>query len=382
VAGYYANISWLDAFVGRLLAELETRGLRDDTLIVFVSDNGMGAEQPIAGTGQGKGTLYEMGFRQPIVVSWPGHVPAGVTRTDLVPTRDIAPTLLDYARADALEDGDGRSLRRALETGAPAGRDRIVGSFHMPTPRNNGFWVRTPRWRYLTAADGREELYAIDVDPYEQTDVAALHPDLLEEFRADVAAWQAHGADGRAMVDVAGHIRDENGAALAGETVELRGRSDAGHRIRLRVLTSERGDFLFEAVPAGQYVIRGVTVAGLSSPIGARGLVVWVSAGSLDQFVPLDGVATTPARHPGDAMIRGSVVDASGRPIAGADVSVRGPHVSLTFRTGADGRFRAEWLPSGTYRVTAKAPHHPGRTRTTPSLGAGEERSVDLALAG
>jgi arylsulfatase A-like enzyme len=58
-AGYYANISWLDALAGAIVAELDARGLRDNTLLVYLSDNGIGIDQPFAGSGQGLGSRFD-----------------------------------------------------------------------------------------------------------------------------------------------------------------------------------------------------------------------------------------------------------------------------------------------------------------------------------
>ena len=224
---YYANVSWLDALTGAVLDELQTRGLRDDTLIVYVSDNGHEIGS-FAGQGHGKGTLYELGARTPVIFNWPGHVPSGAVRDDLVSTLDVPATLLDFAGADQLGDGDARSLKSALESGAPAGRDEIVSELPNALLGGSGFWVRTPQWRYVAALDGTEELYEIALDPYETLDVAALHPDLLQEFRADVAAWRAQIAAGEPLLDAAGRLTGPDGAPVAGETLQLRGRSSTG----------------------------------------------------------------------------------------------------------------------------------------------------------
>lgn len=381
VARYYANTSWLDAVVGAVLAELDARGLRDDTLVVFVSDNGKDAAQDIAGEGQGKGTLYEMGFRQPVILSWPGHLPEGVTRDDLVSSLDIPPTLLDYAGADALEDGPGQSLRHAAESGDPVGRAELVGFVRGATPGTQGTWVRTPSWRYLAALDGREELYAIDADPLEQVDVAALHPELLPGFRSDARDWTTALTAGRPQLDVAGRVTDAQGGALAGENLELSGRSAAGERIRLRAMTSASGDFLFDSVPLGSYALksrRGSAVLGLNA-LRDR-IPVTLAAGSLDAYLPLNGFQAAPRRSAGEAVLRGRVLDAAGRPIAGATVALAGPRTSVVVRTGADGTYRAEWLPAGNYRVIAFTAAPRRKTSTRLAIGAGADRVQDLTL--
>jgi uncharacterized sulfatase len=387
LARYYANVSWLDALAGAVLAELDARGLRDDTLVLFLSDNGKDATQDLAGTGHGKGTLYELGFRQPMILRWPGRVPAGATREDLVSTLDVAATVLDYAGADALDDGGGTSLRSAVETGAPVGHDRLVSRYRGGLPSIDGAWVRTTTWRYLAAADGREELYAIDVDPFEQVNVAPLRPDLLPGFRSDVLDWTASIAAGRAELDVAGRITDPLDAPLAGESVELSGRSAAGARIRLRALSSARGDFLFESVPIGSYVLRSRRgSARLGFRNASNRIPVPLRAGSLDLFLPLRGAQAVPAGLAGDATLRGRVVDGAGQPIAGATVALAGNRggrkLSVVLRTAADGTYRAEWLHAGDYQVRIRSTAPRRNATADVSLGAADDRVLDVTLPG
>ena len=380
-ARYYANVSWLDALVGAVLGELDARGLREDTLVVFVSDNGKSATQDASGVGQTKGTLYEMGFRQPLVLHWPGRVPAGVVRDDLVSTLDVPATILDYAGADPLDDGGGRSLRAAIESGDPVGRDRLVSSFRGSWPATQGSWVRTDSWRYLAALDGREELYAIASDPFEQVNLAALRPDLLPGFRADVLDWKTSLDRGRSEVDVAGRVTDPEGTAVAGENLELIGRSATGERVRLRVLTSARGDFLFDAVPVGAYDLRSRRASSVLTP-GARrgGIPVALPEGSLDVFLPLRGQPASPARSGGDAVLRGRVLDGAGLPVAGATVTLAGARSSVSVRTSADGAYRAEWLPPGSYRVVVRSTGPARRARDRVSFGAGADVALDVTL--
>lgn len=295
-AAYYANVSWLDAVIGRVLATLDARGLRDDTLVVYLSDNGKDASLPGAGVGAGKGTLHELGFRTPLVLSWPGHVDAGVVRDDLVSSLDVPATLLDYAGAAPIRDLEGRSLRDAVERGRPVGRSRLVGRFRSKIPEDDGWWVRTPGWRYLVTSRGHEELYAIADDPFETDDVASAHPDLLRRFRDDVRAWQQRLDLGRATVEVTGRLTDPEGAALPGETLELSGRSPGGRAIRRRVLTGKTGDFTFAEVPHGSYALTSrrsaaaLALGGLTEPIPLP-----IPAGSIDAWLPLTARAPAPA---------------------------------------------------------------------------------------
>ncbi|MBY0280484.1 sulfatase-like hydrolase/transferase, partial [Candidatus Binatia bacterium] len=320
-APYFANVSWLDALVGRLLATLDRRGMRDDTVVLYLSDNGKDATEPGAGVGLGKGTLHELGFRTPLIVRWPGHVPAGVVRDDLVSTLDVPATILDLAGAEPIRDLEGRSLRDAVLHGVPVGRTRLVGRFRGNVAANDGYWVRTAEWRYLAARDGRETLHAIAKDPFETHDVAAAHPDLVQRFRDDVRAWQARLDLGRATLDVTGELRDPDGLPLGGETLELGGRSSTGRRVRLRVLTGADGGFRFDGVPQGSYLLSSrrpgdaLALAGRVEPVP-----VPLPAGSIDAFLPLRARPPAAPRAAGDAVIAGSVRTADGNPAPGVIV--------------------------------------------------------------
>ena len=289
-AGYFANLSWLDAVIGGVLDALDRRGLRDDTLVIYLSDNGKDAAVPGAGTGtgKGKGTLHELGFRTPLVLSWPGHVPAGVVRDDLVSTLDVPATLLDYGGAAPIRDLEGRSLRDAVERDRPVGRTELVGRFRGRSPATDGWWLRTRDWRYVVTTGGHEELYAIATDPFETHDRARDRPDLLPRFRDEVRTWQRRQAFGRTTVDVTGRVTDDTGSPLAGEPLELSGQSAAGRVIRAYARTSRAGDFAFTAVPQGLYAVTsrrpdaGLELSGRSAPVP-----VPLPPGSIDAYLPL-----------------------------------------------------------------------------------------------
>lgn len=129
LAEYYQSISRLDQGVGRLIEILKETGNYENTLIVYLSDNG--AAFPGAKT-----TLYEPGIKLPLIVRAPGRVQPGALQTAMVSWVDIAPTLLDVAGA-AVEpaDFDGRSFRAGLDGGELLGRDEVFAShtFHQVT---------------------------------------------------------------------------------------------------------------------------------------------------------------------------------------------------------------------------------------------------------
>lgn len=114
-ARYLDEIARLDADCGTVLAELDTRKLAANTLVVFMGDNG-------ASQLRGKGTLYEFGVRVPLIVRWPGVVAPGRVVDDLVSGEDIAPTLLEAAGVTPPAVMTGKSFVKRLRGEAFEGR--------------------------------------------------------------------------------------------------------------------------------------------------------------------------------------------------------------------------------------------------------------------
>jgi arylsulfatase A-like enzyme len=207
---YYANVTRFDAAVGELLDRLDALGLRERTLVVYLADNGwLGGpvEGPYLwslGRPRGKDSLYDGGFRTPLVLCWPGHVPAGAVREELVSSLDVFPTLLDYAGAPPVSGLLGRSLRPLLEGRAAEWRDALVGyqqTVRADTPEGvrigdgrpvpGGHFVRTRRWHLLDWDQRKAELYDVAADPDEQHDLAARHPEVVEQLRRRIRKWQS-----------------------------------------------------------------------------------------------------------------------------------------------------------------------------------------------
>jgi uncharacterized sulfatase len=204
---YYANVTRFDAVVGELLDLLDARGLLRDTLVVYVSDNGwdQGPGDPqrrsklgIHDGPRGKRTLYELGLRTPIVFRWPGQVPMGEVRGELVSTVDLFATLVDYAGARMPGGRAGRSLRGLLEGRGGWTRDAVIGEMGQPRAGEgtrplegrSGF-VRTADWHYIWhEGGGREELYDVRTDPEQRRDVGGAHPAVTAELRARIRRWR------------------------------------------------------------------------------------------------------------------------------------------------------------------------------------------------
>jgi len=204
-AGYFANVTRLDQRVGEIAAFLESAGLRDRTLLVYLSDNGWevgGRRHPALGGDRGKFSIYELGFRTPVLMSWPGVLPEGMRDDRLLSSVDLFATLLDFAGVEVAPDRPGRSLRALLLEGGEFRREQVAGGMTALRPPLDGapargrtraevaWFLRTGDWRYVRYPErGREELYRIGEDPFEERDVADSHPDELAVLRRDLAQW-------------------------------------------------------------------------------------------------------------------------------------------------------------------------------------------------
>lgn len=144
LARYHHAIRRMDATVGAVLDELGTRGLAEDTLVLFTSATGM--PFPFAKT-----TLYEAGIHIPLIARWPGVVQAGSRRAAFVGLMDVLPTLLDLAGKPVPTDLDGMSLVPLLRGGADSGHDAIFGSHtkHSKPPYAPSRSVRVGDLKYI-----------------------------------------------------------------------------------------------------------------------------------------------------------------------------------------------------------------------------------------
>lgn len=203
LARIFAMIENVDDNVGKLLAALEAMGAADDTQVLFCVDNGPNTQRYVRGCRGWKSEVYEGGIRSPLWACWPKRLAAGTTADRVAAHVDVMPTILD-ACGVPLPAGvriDGRSLLPLLEGRESAWPDRaIVIQAHRGdvAVRYHNFMERTQRWKLLNASGfdkemdsvtPRFELYDMQNDPFELHDVAAEHPEVVEDLRARYDAW-------------------------------------------------------------------------------------------------------------------------------------------------------------------------------------------------
>lgn len=190
--GHAAMITRLDRDVGRLLALLKELDLEQNTLVLFASDNGPhreGGNNPAFNHSSGplrgiKRDHYEGGIRVPVVVRWPGQVPAGVVSEAVWGFADVLPTLAEVGGGTVPAGLDGVSIVPVLRGQAqPELNDRFLyWEFH------EGGFKQASRWRdwkgIRNRVEGPVELYDLARDVGETRDVAAQHPDVVARFEA------------------------------------------------------------------------------------------------------------------------------------------------------------------------------------------------------
>jgi len=191
---YAAMIEAFDRSLGRLFDALDEAGLRDDTLVIFTSDNGpyLGVAEPRP-LREGKGYLYEGGIRVPMIIRWPRVVkPGRLTGTPTI-TMDVLPTVLEAAGIDGgVEPCDGVSLMPLLR-----GEDLDPRPLYWHYPnyafhRGNrlGAAIRVGEHKLIRYFDDSPpELYNVEVDIGESRDLAAKKPELRDALLVQLDAW-------------------------------------------------------------------------------------------------------------------------------------------------------------------------------------------------
>ena len=188
-----AMMASVDDGVGMLLETLERTGTLDNTLILFVSDNGYFFGEH--GLGPERRFAYEDGIRSPLLVRYPGLVRPGTTIDALTLALDIAPTVIDVAGGTPGPHIQGRSLVPLLRGERPAWRSSFLAEYYgeaaIPWLVSMSYKaVRTERHKYIdwTQHPGADELYDLTVDPYELTNLAREpeHAGLRAELRGEL----------------------------------------------------------------------------------------------------------------------------------------------------------------------------------------------------
>ncbi len=173
-----ANVTYLDAAIGRVLKSLEEEGITDETLVIFVSDNGgqlsNGASNlPLRGE---KGTLFEGGTRVPALIAWPGMLKGGEISQQVVGVMDLFPTLVEALdiKAGNPFPFDGKSRWKQIRDGTPIPPESLVLTIGKESSILHGPWK-------LIQGD-ETFLFRINDDPNETTNLAKANPEVVRDL--------------------------------------------------------------------------------------------------------------------------------------------------------------------------------------------------------
>ena len=192
IAQYDGEVAYMDACIARIFARIRELGQWDNTLVVFTSDHG----ETLADHGcyfDHHGT-YEPTLMVPLMLHWPGHVPAGTRVPGIALLEDIVPTLVDLMGLEKARNVkfDGRNLMRMVRGDVHQYRSEFYIS-ECTWMRKRGW--RTPEWKLIDALEPDfhnkppVELYNLILDPLEQKNLAKKEPGIVETLRSRMLAW-------------------------------------------------------------------------------------------------------------------------------------------------------------------------------------------------
>jgi uncharacterized sulfatase len=205
-AKYWANVEWFDESCGQLLDYLEREKLSDNTIVVYVTDNGwaQGPERDSHSV-RSKRTPYDAGVRTPIMLRWPGKVKPAKSN-QLASSLDLFPTVLAAAGAKVPAGFPGLNL---LDARAVAARKTLYGEcfthdaidLRKPSANLLARWIIDGDWKLLVPVSSPPadratpeqpraiELYRITTDAEEKTNLAAQEPARVQSLRRKLDAW-------------------------------------------------------------------------------------------------------------------------------------------------------------------------------------------------
>ena len=191
--GYFAAVTAMDANIGRIIDKVESLGIREDTLIVFTSDNGFSCGHH-GFWGKGNGTfpinMYDSSVKVPFIASQPGTIPENKVCDALVSAYDFMPTLLNYVGIEDYEDENlpGKSFAAALKGLDFEQDDKIIVLDEYGPNR----MIRNKEFKYIKRYPyGPDEMYDLINDPDEKNNLLLKdsHDELAAELRYELEAW-------------------------------------------------------------------------------------------------------------------------------------------------------------------------------------------------
>ena len=212
VARYYAMCEWYDQTCGQLIDYLDEKGQTDNTLIVYISDNGwIQSVDSRKYAPRSKQSPNEGGTRQPTMFSWPGVIKPGDRGEQLCSSVDIVPTMLAAAGAKIPDSLPGYNLMKSLKSGEPTPRKIVFGEgcahdvANIDKPEDSLLyrWAVEGKWKLLLTYDGtvgryqsshprtekRPQLFDLLADPSEDNNLAKDNPEVVADLAKKIGNW-------------------------------------------------------------------------------------------------------------------------------------------------------------------------------------------------
>jgi len=260
-AGFYGMIGNIDANVGRMLEFLQRRGLADDTILIFLTDNGstFGLREGRgfdAGMRGRKGSHYEGGHRVPCFIRWPAGDLAGGRDVDTLAAHlDLYPTLLELCQLErpAGPELHGRSLVPLLRGREVGWADRVlvVDSQRRELMEEGlNFSVMSRSWRLCSG----DELYDLRSDPRQTTNLADRHPDVVEQLKGEYRRyWRSIAPMNETYVRIVLGHPAENPGRLTCHDWHTDNQGVPWHQSHVRSAFESNGFWAVDVSQAGRY---------------------------------------------------------------------------------------------------------------------------------
>lgn len=199
IAKYHAMCEWFDETCGQLLEHLDQKKLSQNTIVVYVCDNGW-IQLPDSNqfAPKSKRSPYDGGLRTPILVRWPGHISPQRIETP-VSSIDVVPTILSAVGITPQAPLPGLDLARIAAAGGKADRNTLFGAtfdhdvadIDQPAASLQYRWCRREHWKLILPHDASQppELYDLSKDPREEINLAAAKPMVVEQLHKQIDAW-------------------------------------------------------------------------------------------------------------------------------------------------------------------------------------------------
>lgn len=353
LVSFLAMIANIDDNMGRLETFLQQNGLRDNTIVVFLTDNGstMGPRYFNAGMKGGKVTLWEGGHRVPCFIRWPaGNLLPPQDIDELTHVQDLLPTLMELCGVgyDFPVPLDGMSLARLLRGEQKHLPDRmlVVNYSRMPrakqptlanraTPRREGAAVLWKQWRLLR----NDQLYNLVDDPHQDRNVIDRHPEVVARMRSHLDRWWDGVRDVASVPErvVIGHEAENPAQLTACEWLDvfvdqqrqvrradlkngiwhLEVAEPGQYTFELRRWPAESGLALTDGVPETP-VTDGVYVAGNPLPIYSARIRIDETVQTAEAAEGAESIRFTAQLQPGPIELQTWFVDQDGKDVCGA----------------------------------------------------------------